>query len=314
MLGAGVLGSSRSRAVTLLRYRADRRTLAIVAAWFALVATQWVTAPRAPLIAVPLVLATCFAGFLGAVATHNAMHCPVFHKPALNRVFQVALTLVYGHPVSAFIPAHNLSHHRYTETSRDVMRTSKIRFRWHLLNLLFFPATIGGDLLRAEWSYARAARKRDPEWFRQLLLETAVLVVAIGALAVVDWRKVLVYVIVPQAYAAWGIVTMNLLQHDGCDPSSEWNHSRNFTGKWVNWWTFNNGFHTIHHAQPGLHWSVLPAEHARLVSPNIHPELEQRSIVAYVVRTYLLPFGRRRFDGRPLTVVAPGVDEDWMTP
>lgn len=283
----------------------------MIVAWFVLVAAQWRLAPRTPWIAVPLLVATCVVGFLGAVATHNAMHCPVFHRPALNRALQVLLTLVYGHPVSAFVPGHNLSHHRYTETSRDVMRTSKIRFEWHLLNLLFFHATIGGDLLRAEWRYVRGAYKRERAWFRQLLLETAVLVLVMGALAVADWRKLLVYVVVPHAYAAWGIVTMNLLQHDGCDRTSAWNHSRNFTGRWVNWWTFNNGFHTIHHARPGLHWSQLPAEHARVVAPNIHPALEQRSLVAYVIRTYLWPAGRRRYDGAPLAVVAPGVDEDW---
>lgn len=298
----------------LLRHRADVRTLAAIAAWFGLVAVQWVTAPRAPWLAVPLVAATCAAGFLGGVVTHNALHCPVFHRPALNRAFSVVLSLVYGHPASAFLPGHNLSHHRYTESRRDVMRTSKVRFRWHLLNLLFFHVTVGGDLLRAEWRYARAARHRDRVWFRQLLLESAVLAVALGALAVADWRKLVAYVLVPHAYTAWGIVTMNLLQHDGCDPASTWNHSRNFTGRWINWWTFNNGFHTLHHARPGLHWSLLPDEHARAVGPHIHPALEQPSLLAYLWRTYFLPAGRRRFDGTPLAVVAPGVDEDWTKP
>src|SRR3954471_24349240 len=118
----------------LLRRPADRRPVAFVAAWFAMVVAQWLWPPRQLFIAVPLVVATCLLAFLGAVATHNAMHSPVFRAKKLNRVFQVALTLVYGHPVSSFVPGHNLSHHRFIESRRDVMRTTKARFRWNLLN------------------------------------------------------------------------------------------------------------------------------------------------------------------------------------
>ena len=82
---------------------------------------------------------------------------------------------------------------------------------------------------------------------------------------------------------------MNLLQHDGCDENSEWNGSRNFVGKLVNFWTYNNGYHTIHHIEPGLHWSLLPAEHAKRVAPFIHPNLDQPSLLAYLFRCLLRP-------------------------
>ena len=32
---------------------------------------------------------------------------------------------------------------------------------------------------------------------------------------------------------------INFIQHDGCDAAHPVNHSRNITGGWVNWWTFN---------------------------------------------------------------------------
>ena len=103
----------------------------------------------------------------------------------------------------------------------------------------------------------------------------------------------------PHQYAAWGIITMNLLQHDGCDENSEYNHSRNFVGKLVNWWTYNNGYHTIHHMEPGLHWSLLPAEHAKRVAPFIHPNLDQPSLLAYLWRTFVWPGKRMTYDGKP---------------
>lgn len=40
------------------------------------------------------------------------------------------------------------------------------------------------------------------------------------------------------------IVTLNLLQHDGCDPHSPVNHSRNFVGPILNFLCFNNGART----------------------------------------------------------------------
>ena len=124
----------------MLRYRADVKTLVFVAAYFGLTAALWALDPlalaqrfamgetpnpppqaSAPAhlgIAVPLLVLTCWFSFFGAVATHNTVHSPVFKSRALNRVFQVVLTLTYGNPVSSFVPGHNLSHHKHTQSRR----------------------------------------------------------------------------------------------------------------------------------------------------------------------------------------------------
>ena len=81
----------------ILRYAADRRTLCIVASWYALVALQWVAGPARPWLAAPLVALTCAGAFLGAVATHNAVHCPVFHARWLNQLWQVVLKIGRAH-------------------------------------------------------------------------------------------------------------------------------------------------------------------------------------------------------------------------
>jgi len=135
--------------------------------------------------------------------------------------------------------------------------------------------------------------------------------VALGALAVLDWKRLLGFVLLPHAYAAWGIVTMNLLQHDGTEPASAYNHSRSFVGGVVNWLTFNNGYHAVHHERPGLHWSLTPAAHERLLAPHVDPRLVEPSLPAYLFRTFVLPGRRVRFDGRPVEVMAPGLDAPW---
>lgn len=300
----------------MLRYAADVRTLFFVALYFGTLTLVWIATPeglasidwRWMIPAYALLLVTSFQG---AVSTHNAVHCPIFKSRTLNKAWQVVLTLTYGHPVSSYVPGHNLSHHKHTQTRRDVMRTTKARFGYNLLNLIFFMAACVPSIMKADTSYSKLMRTRHPKWFRQLVLEAAVLWTLQIALFVIDWRKALVFWLVPHLYAQWGIVTFNLLQHDGCDETSEYNHSRNFVGKLVNWFTFNNGFHTIHHIKPGLHWSLTPAAHDKLVAPHIHPNLDQKSLALYLFRTFLLS-QRRTYDGQPYRPVSLGPDEEWI--
>jgi fatty acid desaturase len=296
----------------MLRYRADVKTLFFVATFFVLVAVQWIYSPRELWLAIPLVVLTCWFAFFGAVATHNTVHCPVFKARWMNRAFQVVLTLTYGHPVSAYVPGHNLSHHKHTQTRRDVMRTTKVRYRWNLLNGALFMSTLVKDIFRADMRYFKSMYGKNPPWFRQMILEAVVFVSVTGALVALDWKKFLLYVLIPHQYAAWGIITMNFLQHDGCDGDSEHNHSRNFVGKLVNWWTYNNGFHAIHHLEPGLHWSLLPEEHAKRVAPFIHPNLDQPSLLAYLFRAFVWPGRRLRYDGAPVVLPPEGPDEEWI--
>lgn len=302
----------------MLRYRADLRTLAFMATFFGLVALQW-TVPAldvfsgAPIyVWAPLLIVTSFFSFFCAVATHNTVHSPVFTSRSANRVFQTILTLTYGHPVSAYVPGHNLSHHKHTQTRKDVMRTSKARFRWNLLNGLFFLVLVGPSIMKGEGLYFAAMKERLPAWYRQYQIEKYTMWALYLVLAVIDWQKFLLFVFIPHKYAAWGIITINLIQHDGCDQNSEYNHSRNFVGKLVNWFTLNNGYHTLHHHQPGLHWSLLPEVHAKEIAPHIHPALDQKSLVAYVWRTYIWPGKRLTFDGKPVVLPPEGPDENWV--
>lgn len=302
----------------MLRYEADRRTLAFVATYFVLVALAF--ALDLPWwAAVPWAVALCLLSFFCAVITHNTVHCPVFRERVHNRIFQVVLSLTYGHPVSAYVPGHNLSHHKYLQTPKDRMRTDKMRFRWNLLNQLFFMPVVGPRIFADNAAYVRAMKTRNPAWYRQFQAELfaylAYLAIGAGLSFWLDgwlpWRF-LVFVVLPHQYAAWGIMGINFVQHDGCDAEHPYNHSRNFTGKLVNWFTFNNGYHGIHHMHPGLHWSLAPAAHAKELAPYIDPRLDQRSLFVYCWRAYIWPGKRLRYDGTPVVLGPPREDEPWV--
>src|SRR5262249_49557415 len=107
-------------------------------------------------------------------------------------------------------------------------------------------------------------------------------------LIALDWRSTLTYCAGPWLFAQWVLVTINLLQHQDCDFHSQFNHSRNLTGRFLNWLLLNNGYHTAHHLFPSAHWSVLPFIHERVVKPRLSPSLNECSLWLCVWRRFIL--------------------------
>jgi hypothetical protein len=120
------------------------------------------------------------------------------------------------------------------------------------------------------------------------------------------------FILIPHQYAAWGIVGTNYFQHDGCDENHPYNHSRNFTGSFLNWMLFNNGYHGAHHIKPNLHWSLLPEFHEEKIRPFIHPNLDKESLLSYLVETHIYPAKRLDYLGNPIVLQPAVKDEDWV--
>ena len=115
-------------------------------------------------------------------------------------------------------------------------------------------------------------------------------VVFIGGALLLDWKKALLYIVVPHQIGLFSVLVFNYLQHVHADELSDFSHSRNFTGVFLNAFLFNNGYHTVHHERPGLHWSETPAAHKK-IEHLIHPSLNQRNTPWFLFRTFILsPF------------------------
>ena len=162
------------------------------------------------------------------------MHCRMFWSRWANKVIQVVLTLTYGHPVSSYVPGsvvqafqklrllgHNLSHHRFTQLRKDVMRTSKVQYKWHLLNGLLFQGKVVAAVAESDLRYLRLQRYMGRPYFQQTMRELGALLVLKGFLFWTNWRKALLFVHVPHLFAQWAIVSVNMLQHDGCYVAKE---------------------------------------------------------------------------------------------
>jgi fatty acid desaturase len=222
---------------------------------------------------------------------HNIMHLGLFHSRGLNRAFRLVLSFCAMFPVSSVIPSHNLVHHHFDDDGQpDWADPSHLRFKWNLLNLIHFPNVVGPLTFEGVSRWARVAGRAD--YRRQSTLESVFAFGLTGALLAYDFWTTLFFVMVPQLWGARWFLRVNLVQHDGCDTATEWNHSRNFSGRLLNWFSVNAGYHTIHHNRAGLHFSQLPEAHRREAAARMHPSLVQRSLLLYLARTYLLRWSR----------------------
>ena len=258
----------------------DFRALAFMAAYFITFNALWQWGEKlGGVVWVAAVLWLCWIAFCCATIIHNTIHCYMFPMSYrwTNAIIFWALTLCYGHPVSSFVPGHNQSHHRFTQLRKDLMRTSKLRHDWNLLNFLLYQPTVLKSVLVSDIEFALLQRALGKPFFRKMIGEYFLLFVTTIPFLYLSPTKWLFYFQIPHLVAQWGIVSINHLQHDGCDVNGDGsqygNISRNFVGGWLNWWTCNNGFHSIHHIKSDLHWSLLPRVHELTVAPFIHKKI-----------------------------------------
>ena len=141
-----------------------------------------------------------------------------------------------------------------------------MQYENNFFNLLLFAPTIFMKTNANDSAYFSAQRKQGRPIYRQLRAEMCVYVGLQIIIAYHDPWKWLMIFWIPHLLGKYGIITMNMLQHDGCDENHRFNHSRNFTDPFLNFVTSNNGYHTIHHMYPGKHWSRLKDEHEKVLT------------------------------------------------
>ncbi|MEM6370790.1 MAG: fatty acid desaturase [Myxococcota bacterium] len=272
----------------LLRHPADRRQLGLSAVYMGVLASMYfVPACRNPAF---FVLA-CGLSFVNAIIIHNHLHQGVFTKKPWNEGYKLLLSFGNLYPASANTPSHNLVHHHFEDDGRpDWASPLNVDFGWNLMNLVHFPNVSGPKTFDGVQKWG-AIKGRD-NFRRQYQRETYFAFGLTILLAIFDFWTTLFFIVLPQLWGARGILRINLIQHDRCDIESEWNHSRNFVGRGLNWLICNNGYHTIHHNRAGLHWSVLPEAHEQEVRTRIDPSLDEPSMVGYLAKTYFFRFRR----------------------
>lgn len=275
---------------------------------------------------------TCYFAIASGVIAHNHNHSPTFKSKKLNEWFGNWISLFYGFPTFAWIPTHNLNHHKFVNKPGDATITWRFTNSHNVLvaATYFFVSAYHQRVPTNE--FLTKTRVKNPKFFRRILKQYAFWgggYVGLLALAVSlhGWRTggyvFLFSVAIPAVLSLWTIHLFNYDQHVHTDPWSRWDHSRNFVSPLLNFLMFNNGYHTAHHENAGLHWSKLPEAHAQ-IADNIDPVLKQKSVWWYWLKQYALaPFfpslgtvqlGRAPFDPpsgeRDITTAAVDLGEE----
>jgi len=244
---------------------------------------------------------TLFMFFTTAVISHNHNHLGIWRSKALNLLNSYVISLFYGHPAVAWVPTHNQVHHKLNNKPGDSSQSPKWFRGNHLAALLVYPVLTNLAQTRDINAFLKGLWKRDRPAFYAAASEYVVFFGTMVALLLVDWRRTLLFLFIPQQVALFSIQVVNYLQHIETDAYSDWNHSRNFVSRSLNLLLFNNGYHTVHHLKPGVHWSELPRLHDEHRA-RIHPSLLQESWLRYVGYTYFL----RPFTQQPAPALPDG--------
>lgn len=254
----------------------------------ALLVVQWNLRNLQPV----LYLWSLFMAVTVAIVAHNHNHVPLWKSRLLNILTDYWLTLFYGFPAFAWIPTHNKNHHFLNNKVGDYTLTYRFSDKNNLLTLLSYPSISSyfqqkpiKDYIKTLW------RSNRPKFYlaaSQYLLLGLYYTVAF----LWNWKKALLFIVIPHQVSLFSVLIFNYVQHVHADEESEYNHTRNFVG-FINVLLFNNGYHTIHHQNPGIHWSETPAAQKK-IAHLIDPSLNERSFWWYIVRVYLLaPFNSR---------------------
>lgn len=279
-----------------LRFVEDRRTLVWAGLLFPLAPALTFYRPALLPWLLPLIL---YCSYLSGVLSHNHNHCPVFVSRRANLLYGAWLSFFYGFPSFAWVPSHNQDHHRHLNGPADASSTARHAERDSLWALVTYPISCSRWQLPLVLAYARKQLKARSAQATRIVAELAALVLGHAAVLALfcqvhglklgAWSYG-VAVGLPALLGNYWMMLTNYLQHVDCDPSSKHHHSRNFVSPLWNWFVFDNGYHTVHHQNPGLHWSRYRALH-HLSGARIAPELNHSLLPSYALRRYLL--GRR---------------------
>jgi beta-carotene hydroxylase len=283
----------------MLRYAADRRTLLYLGFTALLVAVNWHLGRIHPV----LYSVQLFMFFAAAVISHNHNHLSIWKSRGANLATSWVISLFYGHPSIGWVPTHNQIHHKLNNKAGDSSRSPKVFRGNHLLSILVYPTVTSIVQTRDIEAFLKDLWRRNRSAFWAAASEYAVFLGTMAALFLVDWRRALLFFLIPQQVSLFAIQAVNYLQHIETAADSKWNHSRNFVSPVLNALLFNNGYHTVHHMKPGVHWSLTPALHERHAA-NVSSALLVPSLFGYLGYTYCVrPFTGA---GAPQMPASPG--------
>ena len=241
-----------------------------------------------------LLSAQCLLALSITSMVHNQVHVPMIKSKILNGIYEFWLTFFYGYPSYAWVPTHCKNHHVFGNRKGDFAPSYGLSEQNTLQTVLSYPSWSGWVQQKMNFLYIKKQWHKNRKESLYFASQFLFLVIAMVSFFIIDWKKALVLVVIPQQIALNMVLVFNYIQHIHCDEESKMNHSRNFLGRGLNFLLFNNGYHTVHHLRPTMHWSQLKQFH-QSVETQIHPDCNETSLLGYFFRVYGLGLFSKKF-------------------
>ncbi len=287
----------------MLKYKADLKTLAYLSISSILLVVQWKIGFHWILYIPCLYFAVSVA-----VIAHNHNHVAIWKSSLLNHLTDYWITLFYGFPAFAWTPTHNKNHHKFNNREGDYTITYRFSEANNIFTLLSYPSISSYFQQSPILNYLRYLWYNKRQRFFISIFQYVVLGLFIGITLIMDWRKSLIFVVIPQQFALFSVLIFNYIQHVHADEDSKYNHSRNFVSKYTNFMLFNNGYHTAHHHKASIHWSKLPQAHME-VAALIDSSLKERFIWGFLIKAYILSPFRSIFKTQSMRLIRKAKEE-----
>ncbi len=247
----------RSR-LNVFRFREDRLPVLIISALFIVdlmvfgLVSAWPIVVAWAVLSVPAKV--CIASW-----NHHHQHVPFFRAKICNRIMEVMFGLQTGAVANVWVLHHNIGHHEnYMDQAKDESAWRAANGRVMSAGEYTLKLALSGYLCAFQNSAKHASVRRV--FVAMTALHVAILVFLIW---LTPFNAVAIFII-PMLISFVMTCRHTYDHHAGCSEDDEYAASNNITHRWYNILTGNLGYHTAHHLRPGLHWSKLPAFHARI--------------------------------------------------
>lgn len=207
---------------------------------------------------------------------HLHAHHPVFRWTLGNRILEQLLCVPSLLTHTEMLVFHIHNHHRYEDgpqdaaTTRGYERGLRALYYW-----VVYPFRVRVYVVRA--LFERRYRGSPLRWLHPLNLLCSIAFLAVLFDGAPDlfwslWAVPMLLTGLNSGYFSW-------LTHAPARREEVPGHnaSLNTTNNWMNLFVFNQGYHAIHHARPGIHWSDIPSHFSMMA------DVDDELIVSYWV-------------------------------
>lgn len=191
---------------------------------------------------------------------HHHQHLPVFRYALPNRLLELVFGFQTGVTSHTWFLHHVVGHHvNYLDQDKD--ESAWMRPDGSTMGEHEYSLHVAATAYPRAWKVGARFPKQRRLFVWMGLLQ---LVLLAGLVAVNPWNALWVFA-VPMALSLYLTAWATYFHHAGLVTDDHHEASYNILHRGYNRMTGNLGYHTAHHSRQGLHWSKLPALHAKMV-------------------------------------------------